>query len=168
MRTISDDGLELVKQFEGLQLRAYLDEAGVWTIGWGHTGLRHEDGTVYKGRAITEVEAVDLLRHDMNVFAADVDKLIQVPTDDDEFAALVAFDFNTGGLHDSTLRRLLNAGHPRAEVAEQFVRWNKCRGKVLRGLTRRRLSEHRLFLSQRPFIVTMEELAEWEEEHKTA
>ena len=43
-QTINHKGLELVKHFEGCSLSAYKDEAGVWTIGYGHTGLQQNDG----------------------------------------------------------------------------------------------------------------------------
>lgn len=151
-RDISAEGLELIKHFEGLFLTAYLCPAGVWTIGWGHTGLTHKDGTVKKGRRITAQEAEALLRHDMDYFEGRVSRLITVPLNEDEYASLVSFDFNTGGLADSTLRRLLNAGD-RKGAAEQFARWNKANGKVSAGLVRRRKSERNLFLGIKPAIV---------------
>ena len=151
-RKISADGLALIKEFEGLFLEAYQDGGGVWTIGWGHTGLVHNDGTVYRGRKITVEEAERLLAYDLRVFEARVERFITVPLNDDEFAALVSFDFNTGGLGDSTLRRLLNEGR-RTEAAMQFPRWNKDNGRTIPGLTRRRQSERNLFLGKRPFIV---------------
>lgn len=151
-RDISARGIELVKHFEGIFLTAYQDSVGVWTIGWGHTGLTHMDGTVRKGRKITLEEAEQLLRHDMDYFEGRVSSLINVDLNDDEFAALVSFDFNTGGLDDSTLRRKLNAGD-RTGSAEEFLRWNKAGGKVLAGLTRRRKSERNLFLGEANFIV---------------
>ena len=151
-RAISKDGLALIKEFEGLFLEAYQDGGGVWTIGWGHTGLVHNDGTVYRGRKITVEEAERLLAYDLRVFEARVERFITVPVNDDIFAALVSFDFNTGGLGDSTLRRLLNEGKY-TEAAMQFTRWNKDNGRTIPGLTRRRQSERNLFLGKRPFIV---------------
>lgn len=152
-RKISADGLALIKEFEGLFLDAYQDGGGVWTIGWGHTGLTHQDGTVHKGRRITIEEAENLLAYDLRNFESRVERFITVPLNDDEFAALVSFDFNTGGLGDSTLRRLLNA-EKRTEAAMQFTRWNKDNGRTIPGLTRRRQSERNLFLGKRPFIVS--------------
>ncbi len=151
-RPISADGLALIKHFEGLYLDAYQDTGGVWTIGWGHTGIKHNDGTVRKGRKITREEAERLLARDLGVFSERVSRLITVPLNDDEFAALVSFDFNTGGLGDSTLRRLLNAGK-RQDAALQFERWVYDNGKLLDGLRRRRRSERNLFLGKRPFLV---------------
>ena len=155
-QTINHKGLELVKHFEGCSLTAYKDEAGVWTIGWGHTGLQHQDGTVYKGREITSEEADWLLRYDMHQFENRVDSFLTVPTNDDQFSALVSFDFNTGKINDSTLGRMVNQSDY-IGASKQFTRWNKARvnGKlrILRGLTLRRQSEKNLFLGIEPFIV---------------
>jgi len=141
----------LVKEFEGLFLKAYRCPAGVWTIGWGHTGLQHKDGTVYAGRTLTREEAVELLRYDMHQFESRVQALVRVPVNDDEFAALVSFDFNTGALHRSSLLARLNEGR-RSVAADEFLKWSRGGGRVLRGLVRRRRSERNLFLSMRPFL----------------
>lgn len=152
-RMISADGISLVKHFEGLYLEAYKDEVGVWTIGYGHTGLQHRDGTVFHGRKITKEEAEQLLRYDMRQFEERVSALVNVPLNDDQFSALVSFDFNTGGLAKSTLLKRLNDGMYQV-AADQFLLWDKAGGRSLRGLTRRRHSERNLFLSIRPFIVS--------------
>jgi lysozyme len=152
MRYINQRGLELVKHFESLYLKAYQDSVGVWTIGWGHTGIKHNDGTVHKGRTISEEDAERLLKHDMQSFAERVENLITVPLNNDQFDALVSFDFNTGSLNKSTLRKKLNAGDYEG-AAEEFPRWNKAGGKVLRGLTRRRKSEQNLFNGKEDYIV---------------
>jgi lysozyme len=155
-RHINDRGLELVKHFEALYLEAYKDEVGVWTIGWGHTGLVHQDGTVFRGRTITKEEAIDLLKYDMNVFERRVDAFISEPLTEDQYSALVSFDFNTGGLENSTLRRVLNAGD-KDEAAKQFMRWDKAGGRRLKGLTRRRISEKRLFQGKADFICRLDD-----------
>ena len=147
-RDVHAAGVELIKHFEGLFLTAYKCPAGVWTIGYGHTGLKHKDGTVYPGRKITVEQAEELLRHDLDTFEGRVSSLVTVPLNDNEFAALVSFDFNTGGLADSTLRRKLNAGD-RSGAAAEFARWNKAAGKTLAGLTRRRTAEREMFLRAR-------------------
>lgn len=151
-RRISDDGIALVKHFEGRYLKAYQDSVDVWTIGFGHTGLTHRDGSVFRGRTITEAEAEALLRYDMGQFEARVVSFVKVLVDDDEFAALVSFDFNTGGLGRSTLLAKLNADD-REGASNEFLKWDKAGGQTLRGLTRRRQSERNLFLGKRPFIV---------------
>lgn len=152
MRHINQNGVDLVKHFEGLYLKAYKDPVGIWTIGYGHTGLTHLDGTVKAGRVINTAEAEQLLRHDMEAFEKRVVSFVKVELSDDEFAALVSFDFNTGGLGKSTLLKKINAGD-RAGAADEFLKWDKAGGKTLAGLTRRRKSERNLFLGKRPFIV---------------
>lgn len=152
-RQISQRGVDLIKHFEGCYLTAYPDSVQVWTIGYGHTGLVHRDGTVKKGRKITQAEAEELLRYDLRNFAKRVQDGTTVSLTDDQFAALVSFDFNTGGFLKSTLRKKLNAGDY-AGAAEEFLKWDKAGGKVLKGLTRRRRSERRLFLGQKVFIET--------------
>lgn len=152
VRHINDRGIELVKHFESLFLKAYQDIVGVWTIGWGHTGLQHKDGTVFAGRMITRDKAEELLRYDMHQFEARVQTFVKVAINDDQFAALVSFDFNTGGLAKSTTLRKLNAGDNQG-AADALLMWNKANGKVVRGLTRRRESERNLFMGKTPFIV---------------
>jgi lysozyme len=152
VRTVNAAGLELIKHFEGLYLSAYRCPAGVWTIGYGHTGLTHKDGTVKAGRKITKEQAEELLKHDLRKFADRVQDGCNVPLSDDQFSALVSFDFNTGGFLKSTLRTKLNAGDYKG-AADQLLRWDKAGGKVLAGLVRRRKSERNLFLGVKPSIV---------------
>lgn len=152
VRPVNQAGLDLVTHFEGLFLTAYRDEVGILTIGWGHTGLTHNDGTVYAGRVITRAEAESLLKYDLGNFAKRVQDGSEVTLTDDQFAALVSFDFNTGGFLKSTLRKKLNAGDF-AGAADEFLKWDKAGGKTLRGLTRRRQSERNLFLGIKPTIV---------------
>ena len=138
--------IDLVKHFEGLYLKAYLCPARVWTIGYGHTGLMHNDGTVYPGRNITESEAEALLRYDLEKFSGRVAKLVKVPLEQHQFDALVSFAFNVGegALGRSTLLKKLN-GYNYSGAAEEFIKWNKGGGKVLAGLARRRKAERHLF-----------------------
>jgi lysozyme len=149
---INSDGLLLVQHFEGLYLTAYQDEVGIWTIGYGHTGLTHNDGTVHSGRQITREQAIELLKYDMGAFEKRVAEAVDVPLNGNEFSALVSFDFNTGAINRSTLLRLLNSGD-RSGAANEFPKWNRAGGQILSGLTRRRASERNLFLSMRPYII---------------
>lgn len=141
---ISNDGLGMVKHFEGCYLKAYRDEVGVWTVGYGHTGLQHNDGTVKAGRVITAAQAEELLRYDMHQFEARVMALVTRDLMQHQFDALVSFDFNTGGLGKSTLLKMINAGRL-YEASGEFPKWNKAGGRVLDGLTRRRCAERDLF-----------------------
>lgn len=156
MFPITDDGVDLVKYFEASGdfndggnrafLTAYMDAVGIWTIGYGHTGKTHNDGTVKRGRVISVQEAEALLAADLNYFADKVRDMVKVPVTVDQFAALVAFAFNLGetNLRSSTLLRNLNAGKY-TEAAEQFNRWVYAGKTKLKGLVRRRTAERLLF-----------------------
>jgi len=142
-RQINKAGLDLIKSFEGLRLTAYPDPAtggDPWTIGWGSTGDH-----VKRGLTITTAQAEELLRSDLRRFEDGVDELAPVATDN-QFAALVSFAFNCGlaNLKSSTLLKLHNRGMFDL-AALQFGRWNKAAGKVMRGLTRRRDTEAKLY-----------------------
>jgi GH24 family phage-related lysozyme (muramidase) len=143
---INDRGLGLVKAFEGLELKAYQDSVGIWTIGYGTTS---DITPVRPGMVITESQAEMFLRQGLTGFEEDVARLIKVPLTSDQFSALVVFTYNVGpgALEESTLRRKLNNGDY-AGAAEEFLRWNKAGGEELPGLTRRRRAERALFLSQ--------------------
>jgi GH24 family phage-related lysozyme (muramidase) len=141
--TINQDGVNLIKSFEGMELEAYLDAVGVWTIGYGHTQ------GVYEGMTITEAQAEELLRKDLAEFESAVSEAVQVSINDNQFSALVSFTFNlgAGSLFESTLLKLLNQGDFQG-AADQFPRWNKAGGQELPGLTRRRKAERALFLGE--------------------
>lgn len=142
-RKINSDGLKILKSFEGLELRAYKCPAGIWTIGYGSTGPHVKEGMV-----ITEPEAEELLRKDLERFEAGVADLVSVPLSDNQFSALVVFSFNVGlgNLQSSTLLRKLNFADYLG-AANEFTRWTKAGGKVLSGLVARRQKEKELFFS---------------------
>src|SRR5690606_20869490 len=137
-RQINRAGEQLIKSFEGCELEAYLDVAGIPTIGWGHTGPE-----VKLGQKITQAEADRLFDLDTDRFEAAVDSLTKGHATDNQFAALVSFAYNVGAeaLKTSTLLRKHNSGDY-AGAAAEFGKWNKARvgGKlvVVKGLTRRR------------------------------
>lgn len=144
---ISDKGISIIKQFEGLRLTAYQDSVGVWTIGYGWT--HPVDGKpIRPGMTIKEETAERLLRTGLVGYESDVSKLVKVKLTQGQFDALVSFAYNLGAraLSTSTLLQKLNAGDY-AGSADEFPRWNKAGGKVLPGLTRRREAERALFLS---------------------
>jgi len=139
MRT-SENGLALIRQAEGLRLRAYKCPAGVWTIGYGTTA------GVKEGLVITKERAEELLREDVKRFEDQVMRLVKVRLTQGQFDALVSFIYNlgAGNLSNSTLLRLLNAGDYKGAAA-QFDRWTKAGGKELAGLVKRRAAERALF-----------------------
>ncbi|MDA9008629.1 lysozyme [Alphaproteobacteria bacterium] len=150
----SGDGSQWYPQGRGVEahLTAYLDEIAdppIWTIGYGHTGLSHNDGTVFQGRSISKQEAERLLLFDLKNFDRRVKRLVKVPLNENQFGALLSFDFNTGGLAGSTLLRLLNAGDY-IGAANELDRWVHAGGKTISGLVRRRQYEKDLFLQPVP------------------
>ncbi len=142
---INQAGLELIKRFEGLSLDAYLDPVGIWTIGYGHI-----DG-VEEGMSITAEEAELLLLEELVQYETGVSGLARVPTNENEFSALVSFSYNVGigALGSSTALKRLNKDD-RLGAADALEWWNKATidGELvtLPGLTRRRAAEKALFL----------------------
>ena len=138
---ISDEGLELIKEYERLVLGAYMPTPkDVPTIGYGHTK------GVKMGDTCTPLQADTWLREDCEEAERCIAKYVTVPLMQNEFDALVSFVFNVGcgAFAGSTMLKLLNAGDYDA-AALQFRRWNKQARTVLAGLTRRRTDEERLF-----------------------
>ena len=139
---ISENGINLIKRFEGCRLKAYRCPAGVLTIGYGHTG-----SDVSNGMVISQEKAENMLKMDLTVHCNNVSKLVKVPLTQNQFDALVSFEFNVGygALSTSTLLRLLNQGKY-TEASKQFERWVYAGGKPLEGLKKRRIAEKELFL----------------------
>jgi len=142
-------GLALIKEFEGCKLAAYQCPAGIWTIGIGST--HYGDGTpVTKNRTLpNEGAAIALLAATIGQYEKAVNAT-GVELTQNEFDALVCLCYNigAGNFLKSTLVKMLKAGDDKAEIAQQFLRWNKAGGKPLAGLTRRRNAEAELFLSE--------------------
>jgi lysozyme len=150
-RRIDRHGLEKIKRWEGLRLSAYRDEAGVLTIGYGHTSAAGAP-MVTARMQITEQEAEAILLADLAKFEERVERLVKVALTDNQFAALVSFDFNTGSLHSSTLLKKLNAGNYEAVPAE-LAKWVKTTDPATKkkitcpGLVNRRAAEIGLWAS---------------------
>lgn len=146
---IGNKGLRLIKEFEGCKLTAYKCPAGVWTIGIGST--RYADGSAVKqGQTLANEEAALLLLSKTLAPYEHAVNAIKVELTQNEFDALISLTYNIGAANfaSSTLVKMLKAGDDKAEIAKQFLRWNKAVGKVLDGLTRRRNAEAELFLSK--------------------
>lgn len=137
---ISQEGIELIKKFEGCRTESYRCSANVPTIGYGHTA------GVKDGDICTKEEAESLLASDLEEFENYVGSLVDVDLEPHQFDALVAWTFNLGpkNLKESTLLKILNDGKY-SEIPTQIKRWNKAGGKVLDGLIRRREAESLLF-----------------------
>lgn len=134
---ISERGLNLIKSFEGCRLTAYKCPAGVWTIGWGHTG------DVVAGQTITQEQADRMLRVDMAAYEAKVMKYNDTyHWNQNEFDALTSFAYNVGSIDQLTAK----GTRSRDVIADKLLAYNKGGGRVLAGLTRRRKAEQELFL----------------------
>ena len=88
---ISQEGINVIKNFEGCRLKTYADTGGVATIGYGHTG-----SDVHSGQCISEQEAENLLRKDLERFEKAVNTEVNVSLSQNQFDALVSFAFNVG------------------------------------------------------------------------
>ncbi|CVD74527.1 lysozyme [Serratia marcescens] len=144
---ISKNGIELIKRFEGLELEAYQDSVGVWTIGYGWT--QSVDGKkIAPGMRIDQATADRLLKCGVVQYEQGVNQLVKVKITQGQFDALVSFAYNLGlrSLSTSTLLRKLNDGDKQG-AADQFGRWVNAGGKRLDGLVTRRVAERRMFLS---------------------
>lgn len=144
---IGEKGLALIKKFEGCKLESYKCPAGVWTIGIGST--RYANGSPVKANQAlpSEAAALHILAQTLSPYEHAVNA-IGVELTQNEYDALVCLCYNIGSrnLVSSTLVKMLKAGNNKADVAKQFLRWNKAAGKELAGLTRRRNAEAELFL----------------------
>ena len=145
MRQITDDGIDLIKRFEGFSSSIYICPAGYPTIGYGHVVRDDEKQRFAEG--IDREEGESLLRQDVRWAERGVLRLIDVPLTDGQFDSLVSFTFNlgTGALQRSTLRRKLNRQEFEAAAGE-FRRWVWAGGRKLKGLIKRREAEKALFI----------------------
>ena len=155
---LDNKGYLLIAQFEGLSLKPYLCSAGVPTIGYGSTFYPSGRKVTMSDKPITQETAFWMLKQVANMFAKDVDSLVTSNISQNQFNALVSFAFNLGsdidadnipeGLGDSTLLKRVNANPNDPEIAREFVKWNKAGGRVLDGLTKRRLKEAELYFTK--------------------
>lgn len=138
----SQNGIEFVKRHEGLRLKAYLDSAGVWTIGYGSTGgVRPVD-------VITEAQAEAKLREDIRTAEREVNRH-KLGINQNQFDALVSFTFNvgSGNFRSSTLLKRIKENQNHPDIKNQFNRWVYGGGKRLDGLVKRRAEEAKLYFS---------------------
>lgn len=140
---LSRAGYLEVASHEGVILQPYKDTQGVWTIGIGHTdndsGLK--PSKMKTTDTITVEQAIAMYKEDMKYYAARVNKYVTSPLTQNQFDALVSFDYNTGGIGRATLTRYVNEGRRADDIAKAFMMWTK--NKELVG---RRTKEKSLFL----------------------
>lgn len=133
-----EKGLHIIKNFEGCRLTAYKCPAGVWTIGYGHTG------GVKEGQKISQGQADALLVEDIKKYEKKVNKYYaRYHWKQNEFDALVSFAFNVGSIDQLSA----NGKRSKEEIGKKIPLYNKAGGKELAGLTKRRKAEQELFLA---------------------
>ncbi len=143
---VSKKGVDLIKLYEGRRLEAYQDIAGIWTVGYGHTGP-----DVYPGQRITEKEAERLLRKDLASHTAPIVKSATRQMTQQQFDAFASLCFNIGApkFLGSTAFRRFNLGDD-AGAAVAITWWNKARVnnqlEIVEGLVRRRADEAEVYL----------------------
>jgi lysozyme len=144
---MTDEGVALIKRFEGFRARSYRDAVGVWTIGYGHTSMAGEP-VVRPGMVLTDVDAEAILRRDVERFANGVSRAVKVSLTDAQFSALVSFAYNVGlgNFSKSGVLAAVNRSDF-ADVPRRLQGWAKAGGRVLPGLVARRAAEASLFAS---------------------
>ncbi len=144
MRHITDNGLKLLKGFEGFSLTIYLDAAGLQTVGYGHLILPHKKLAFKNG--ISELDAESLLKQDVQLAEKAVARLITTPLTNNQFDALVSFTFNVGAgaLQRSILRHKINSGE-HEEVPLELLKWIYAGSRKIPGLIKRRILEGELY-----------------------
>jgi len=146
---LNQDTINLVKSFEGLRLNAYPDPATgnePWTIGYGTT-VYNGIQKVKSGDKITQKQAEELLSYDLNTFSEKVRSLIKRNLTENQFGSLVSFSYNVGigNFSSSTLLKKVNLNPGDPSIPSEFLKWNKANGKIMAGLTKRRIAEAALY-----------------------
>lgn len=148
---ISNLGLELIKKYEGFKAKAYLCPANVPTIGYGST--YYEDDTKVKltDSPITQERATELLEALLVSYERSVDSYCVDTINQNQFDALCSFAYNcgVGNLKSSTLLKKVNKNPNDPTIKDEFIKWNKGGGKVLTGLTKRRIEEAQLYFNEK-------------------
>ncbi len=145
---INQATVDLVKEFEGFKANAYKCPAGVWTIGYGTTAAAGVGIDPKPGMTISKSDAEAYLEATLDNFADKIAPLITAPINENEFGAFLSLAYNIGpgAFKKSSALAAFNAGD-KAKAAKAILLWNKAGGKVLKGLTRRREAERKLFLT---------------------
>lgn len=148
--TVNAATIDLITEFEGFEDHWYPDAAYGWAVPtccYGHTdnaGEPHYEKT--KDKVFSKAEGREILARDLAKVEATVRNAVKVAINENQIGALVSFTYNCGegNFKGSTLLKKVNAGMF-VEAGDEFGRWNKAKGKVLKGLTRRRAAEAVLF-----------------------
>lgn len=145
---INQATIDLIKEYEGFEAKAYKCPAGVWTIGYGTTAAADVGITPAAGMVIGKSEAEGYLHAALDKFSNQITPAIKNPINENEFGAFLSLAYNIGAtaFKKSSALRHFNAGD-KVKAADAMLLWNKAGGKVLAGLVRRRTAERALFLT---------------------
>ena len=145
---VSDEGIKLIKHFEGIHKKPYICPAGYWTVGVGHLISRDAKLPFEWFRVLSPGEIDDLLRKDLRRFELGVLRLLgTVQPSQSEFDALVSFSFNLGlgCFQRSTVRSAFIRGDKKRS-GEVLLKYRRAGGRILQGLVRRRQAELALLM----------------------
>lgn len=147
---LNDKGYDLIKKFEGYSDRPYKCPAGIPTIGYGNTYYPNGVKVKLTDKQITKEYANEMLAFVADNFAKDVLKVVKSNITVNQLNALTSFAYNLGmtNFRNSSLLKLVNNNPNDANIAKEFLKWNKANGKVLNGLTNRRIAESALYFSK--------------------
>ena len=141
---------EVIKEFEGFESKPYLYPSGIPTIGYGNTMYTNGERVTMDDHEITEEQAEEMLLDTIKSVEKQVKNVLEVKLKAHQLAALISFTYNVGigNLSNSTLLAWVNSNPDFPRIPEQFRRWNKGGGKVLKGLVRRREAEVALWIGE--------------------
>ena len=140
---MSANGLKALMQREGVRLKAYQDQRGIWTIGVGHTSMAGPP-SVFRGLTLTEAEVEAIFAHDVAKYATGVAEAINKPATQSQFDAMTSLCYNigVGGFTGSTVVHKFNLGEVQG-AADAFLMWEKPS-----SLVSRRVAERKQFLGE--------------------
>jgi len=146
---ISQNGINLIKRFEGCRFTPYRDSIGLWTVGYGHligNGKLLPSGF---NRVFTQKEIDDYLVNDLLHVESGISVLVRVSITQNQFDSLCSFCYNlgVGTLQKSTLLKDINASLWDA-AANDLLKFHFAGGVSQPGLVKRRQAEHDLFIKE--------------------
>jgi lysozyme len=146
---VGQKGISLIKRFEGFKAKPYICSGGAKTIGYGATYYPNGLRVTMSDKPITEAQASTMLMNMLGTYEKSVDSFCRDDINQNQFDALVSFAYNVGvnALKNSTLLKKVNKNPQDVTIRNEFLKWNKAAGKVLKGLTNRRMAEADLYES---------------------
>lgn len=138
------NAIELIAKYEGCNLKAYKCPAGIWTIGYGHTGDNVKEGVI-----ISKGEADILLEKEVAKIRDQINCLLKVPLKENQIEALISLTYNVGmgAFKRSKLLKRINNSEDLELISKEWIEFNKVNGKTVKGLLKRRTEEILIFLS---------------------